>query len=80
MSEAQGVQCREVRNGTDQELNGDTVFEIVPLQRHSRFVLLDMVKRGEMKLDSRLRITCRRGQGAFAGWKGNHSLQLAAQD
>src|SRR6266404_3145141 len=39
-------------NGTDQEVNGDTVFEIGSMTKtFTALLLVDMVERGEMKLD-----------------------------
>ena len=39
-------------NGTDQEVNGDTLFEIGSITKtFTALLLLDMVERGEMKLD-----------------------------
>jgi D-alanyl-D-alanine-carboxypeptidase/D-alanyl-D-alanine-endopeptidase len=42
-------------NGTDQEVNGDTVFEIGSITKtFTVLLLLDEVKRGEMKLDDQV--------------------------
>src|SRR3954470_21552385 len=42
----------QLDNGTDQEVNGDTLFEIGSVTKTFTVLLLeDMVQRGEMKLD-----------------------------
>jgi CubicO group peptidase (beta-lactamase class C family) len=47
-------------NGTDQEVDGDTLFEIGSVTKTFTVLLLeDMVNRGEMKLDDRSRSICR---------------------
>ncbi len=39
-------------NGTDQEVNGDTIFELGSVTKvFTSLLLLDAVRRGEMKLD-----------------------------
>ena len=46
------VSCGKLDNGTDQEVNGDTVFEIGSVTKTFTALLLqDMVERGQMKLD-----------------------------
>jgi len=46
------VSCRKMDNGTGQEVNGDTLFEIGSITKSFTGLLLqDMVERGEMKLD-----------------------------
>lgn len=46
------VSCGKLENRTDQEVNGDTVFEIGSITKTFTALLLqDMVQRGEMKLD-----------------------------
>lgn len=46
------VSCGRMDNGTGQEVNGDTLFEIGSLTKTFTALLLqDMVERGEMKLD-----------------------------
>jgi CubicO group peptidase (beta-lactamase class C family) len=46
------VSCGKMDNGTDQEVNGDTVFEIRSMTgTFTGLLLQDMIKRGEMKLD-----------------------------
>ena len=46
------VSCGKTDNGTDQEVNGDTVFEIRSMtSTFTGLLLQDMIERGEMKLD-----------------------------
>ncbi|MGA2786093.1 MAG: serine hydrolase domain-containing protein [Verrucomicrobiota bacterium] len=46
------VSCGKLDNGTDQEVNGDTLFEIGSITKTFTALLLqDMVERGEMKLN-----------------------------
>ncbi len=46
------VSCGKLDNGTDEEVNGDTLFEIGSITKTFTALLLeDMVARGEMKLD-----------------------------
>jgi len=46
------VSCGKMDNGTDQEVNGDTLFEIASVTKTFTALLLeDMIERGEMKLD-----------------------------
>ena len=46
------VSCGKMDNGTDQEVNGDTLFEIGSITKTFTALLLqDMIERGEMKLD-----------------------------
>ncbi len=46
------VSCGKLDNGTDQEVNGDTVFEIRSMTvAFTGLLLQDMIERGEMKLD-----------------------------
>ena len=46
------VSCGKLDNGTDQEVNGDTLFEIGSITKTFTALLLqDMIQRGEMKLD-----------------------------
>ena len=46
------VSCGKMDNGTDQEVNGNTLFEIGSFTKTFTGLLLqDMVERGEMKLD-----------------------------
>ena len=46
------VSCGKLDNGTDQEVNGDTVFEIRSMTgTFTGLLLQDMIERGEMKLD-----------------------------
>src|ERR1700691_5475901 len=46
------VSCGKMDNGTDKEVNGDTLFEIGSITKTFTALLLqDMIERGEMKLD-----------------------------
>ena len=46
------VSCGKLDNGTDQEVNGDTLFDIASITKpFTGFLLQDMIDRGEMKLD-----------------------------
>ena len=46
------VSCGKMDNGTDQEVNGDTLFDIASITKPFTGLLLqDMIERGEMKLD-----------------------------
>ncbi len=46
------VACGKMDNGTDQEVNGDTLFDIASITKPFTGLLLqDMIERGEMKLD-----------------------------
>ena len=46
------VSCGKLDNGTDEEVNGDTLFDIASITKPSTGLLLqDMIERGEMKLD-----------------------------
>ena len=46
------VSCGKMKNGTDQDVNGDTLFDIASIGKTFTALLLeDMVERGEMKLD-----------------------------
>ncbi len=46
------VRCGKMDNGTDQEVNGDTLFDLASITKTFTALLLqDMVERGEMKLD-----------------------------
>lgn len=46
------VSCGKLDNGTEQEVNGDTLFEIGSITKTFTALLLqDMIQRGEMKLD-----------------------------
>jgi len=46
------VSCGKMDNGTDQEVNGDTLFDLASITKTFTALLLqDMVERGEMKLD-----------------------------
>jgi serine-type D-Ala-D-Ala carboxypeptidase/endopeptidase len=46
------VSCGKLDNGTDREVNGDTVFEIGSITKTFTALLLqDLIERGEMKLD-----------------------------
>ena len=46
------VNCGRIDNGTDEEVNGDTLFDIASITKPFTGLLLqDMVDRGEMKLD-----------------------------
>ena len=46
------VSCGKLDNGTDQDVNGDTLFEIGSITKTFTGLLLqDMVERGQMKLD-----------------------------
>lgn len=46
------VSCGQLDNGTDQEVNGDTLFDIASITKPFTGLLLqDMIERGEMKLD-----------------------------
>ena len=47
------VSCGKLDNGTDEQVNGDTVFEIGSVGKTFTALLLqDMIERGEMKLDA----------------------------
>jgi len=46
------VSCGKMDNGTDEEVNGDTLFDIASITKPFTGLLLqDMIERGEMKLD-----------------------------
>src|SRR6185436_11030022 len=46
------VSCGKMDNGTDQEVNGDTLFDIASITKPFTGLLLqDMIERGEMQLD-----------------------------
>ena len=46
------VSCGKIDNDTDQEVNGDTLFDIASITKPFTGLLLqDMIERGEMKLD-----------------------------
>ena len=46
------VSCGKMDNGTDQEVNGDTLFDLASVTKTFTGLLLqDMVERGEMRLD-----------------------------
>src|SRR5688572_30623835 len=46
------VSCGKMDNGTDQEVDGDTLFDIASITKPFTGLLLqDMIERGEMKLD-----------------------------
>jgi CubicO group peptidase (beta-lactamase class C family) len=46
------ISCGKMDNGTDQEVNGDTLFEIGSITKTFTALLLqDMIERGQMKLD-----------------------------
>jgi serine-type D-Ala-D-Ala carboxypeptidase/endopeptidase len=46
------VSCGKMDNGTDQEVNGDTLFDLASITKTFTALLLqDMVERGKMKLD-----------------------------
>ena len=46
------ISCGKLDNGTDQEVNGETLFEIGSITKTFTGLLLqDMIQRGEMKLD-----------------------------
>jgi hypothetical protein len=46
------VSCGKMDNGTDQEVNGDTLFDIASITKPFTGLLLqDMIERGEMKLE-----------------------------
>jgi D-alanyl-D-alanine-carboxypeptidase/D-alanyl-D-alanine-endopeptidase len=46
------VSCGKMDNGTDQEVDGDTLFDIASITKPFTGLLLqDMIQRGEMKLD-----------------------------
>jgi CubicO group peptidase (beta-lactamase class C family) len=49
------VSCGKMDNGTDQEVNGDTLFDIASITKPFTGLLLqDMIERGEMRLDDRV--------------------------
>src|SRR5512135_3082220 len=46
------VSCGQMANGTDQEVNGYTLFDVASITKpFTGLLLLDMIERGEMKLD-----------------------------
>src|SRR6266511_4034106 len=46
------ISCGKMDNGTDDEVNGDTLFDIASITKPFTGLLLqDMIERGEMKLD-----------------------------
>ena len=46
------VSCGKLDNGTDQEVNGDTLFEIGSVTKtFTTLLLVDMIERGQMQLD-----------------------------
>jgi serine-type D-Ala-D-Ala carboxypeptidase/endopeptidase len=49
------ISCGKMDNATDQELNGDTLFEIGSITKtYTGLLLQEMIERGEMKLDDRV--------------------------
>ncbi len=70
-----GVGAGKLDYGAEQEVNGDTLFEIGSITKtFTALLLLDMVKRGEMKLDDPV------AKDRYTKWRRESSTPRAVAD